>query len=66
MTIHRCDGCAVVTNSRFTIGGKAAAAGVGCALIDENSLPMLIRGEIDLWNEILAARQQNRHGGGTT
>jgi Sec-independent protein translocase protein TatA len=62
MAVHKCDACAVVTNSRFTTGGKNAAASVGCALIDENTLPKLITGQIDLWQETLAARTRNRPG----
>jgi HJR/Mrr/RecB family endonuclease len=62
MAVHKCDACAVVTNSRFTTGGKYAAASVGCALIDENTLPKLITGQIDLWQETLAARTRNRPG----
>jgi HJR/Mrr/RecB family endonuclease len=58
MNVHKCDACAVITNSRFTAGGKNAAAAVGCALIDENTLPTLIVGKIDLWDQILAAKAQ--------
>ncbi|MFZ1935482.1 MAG: restriction endonuclease [Thermoguttaceae bacterium] len=58
MRYHDCDACAVITNSRFTSGGKNVAAKVGCALIDENTLPKLIIGQIDLLQEILAARAQ--------
>jgi len=56
MRYHDCDACAVITNSRFTSGGKNVAAKVGCVLIDENTLPKLIMGQIDLLQEILAAR----------
>ncbi len=56
MRFHRCDACAVITNSRFTSGGRSVAASVGCALVDETTLPMLIRGQIDLWSEILRAK----------
>ncbi len=55
MRYHNCDACAVITNSRFTSGGKNIANAVGCALIDENTLPMLIMGQIDLWQETVAA-----------
>jgi restriction system protein len=53
---YKCDGCAVITNSRFTSGGKNIAANVGCALIDENALPMRIKGQIDLWQAFLTAK----------
>ena len=56
MAFYKCDTCAVITNSRFTTGGKNIASSVGCALIDENTLPMLIVGQIDLWQETLAAK----------
>ncbi|MEN6450616.1 MAG: restriction endonuclease [Thermoguttaceae bacterium] len=56
MAFHKCNACAVVTNSRFTSGGRNIAASVGCALIDEDRLPMLILGKIDLWQDAVAAR----------
>jgi hypothetical protein len=56
MTYHKCVGCAVITNSRFTSGGKNVAQAVGCVLIDEDTLPNLIMGRIDLWQMILTAR----------
>ncbi len=58
MAYYKCEACAVITNSRFTSGGKNIASSVRCALIDEDSLPKLIMGQIDLWDEILAARTQ--------
>ena len=58
MTYYKCDACAVITNSRFTSGGRNIAGAVGCALIGEDELPKLIMGQIDLWQEILAARTQ--------
>ena len=60
MAYYGCHACAVVTNSRFTSGGKNIAGSVGCALIDENSLPMLILGELDLWQETLAAKARHQ------
>jgi restriction system protein len=48
MTYHRCDACAVITNSRFTSGAAELARRTNCMLVDENRLPSLIRGEIDL------------------
>lgn len=59
MAYYKCDACAVITNSRFTSSGKNVACSVGCALIDENTLPMLILGQIDLLYEILTARESN-------
>jgi HJR/Mrr/RecB family endonuclease len=56
MTYHSCVGCAVITNSRFTSGGKSVAQAVGCALIDEDTLPKLILGQIDLWQLILSVK----------
>jgi HJR/Mrr/RecB family endonuclease len=58
MAFYRCEACAVITNSRFTTGGKNIARTVGGALIDENKLPRLIMGQTDLWQEILTARAQ--------
>jgi hypothetical protein len=48
MRFHGCQACAVVTNSRFTSGGKNIASAVGCVLIDEFSLPMIILEQVDL------------------
>ena len=62
MRYHTCDACAVITNSRFTSGGKNIANAVGCALIDENTLPRLILGQSDLWQETLAARTRTNSG----
>jgi hypothetical protein len=56
MTYHKCVGCTVITNSRFTSGGKNVAQAVGCVLIDEDTLPKLIIGQIDLWQMILTVR----------
>lgn len=58
MAFYKCDACAVITNSRFTSSGKKVADTVGCALIDENTLPMLMVGQVDLLREALAARTQ--------
>ena len=60
MVYHRCEACAVITNSRFTLGGRNIAESVGCALIDEDTLPMLIFGQLDLWQMILAARAKSQ------
>jgi restriction system protein len=64
MAFYRCDACAVITNSRFTSGGRSIAGSVGCALIDEYRLPALIMGQIDLWEEALAARARRGSTGG--
>lgn len=45
---YDCHVCAAITNSRFTSGAKRLARRVGCALIDEDSLPALVLGRIDL------------------
>jgi hypothetical protein len=60
MAYYKCDACAVITNSRFTSSGRNVAGSVGCALIDENTLPMLIMLQIDLLREALAARTQKQ------
>jgi restriction system protein len=60
MAFYNCEACAVITNSRFTSGGKNLARAVGCALIDENTLPMLIVAQIDLLQEALAARARKQ------
>jgi HJR/Mrr/RecB family endonuclease len=56
MVFYQCNACAVITNSRFTAGGKNIADRVGCALVDENTLPMLILGQIDLRQETMSAK----------
>jgi HJR/Mrr/RecB family endonuclease len=45
---YRCDACAVVTNSSFTISAKELAARAGCRLVGGDELRALIRGEIRL------------------
>lgn len=52
---YGCEGCAVITNSRFTSGAQDVANRIGCVLIDENSLPPLILGQIDLYQLCLSA-----------
>ena len=54
---YKCEACAVITNSRFTSGAKDAADKSGCVLIDEDRLPVLIMGHLDLWQLILVARK---------
>jgi len=46
MTIYRCHRCAVITNSTFTASARQAAAAVGCVLIDGESIPLLIDGQL--------------------
>lgn len=46
MTIYRCQRCAVITNSTFTPSARQAAAAVGCVLIDGESVPLLIEGQL--------------------
>jgi HJR/Mrr/RecB family endonuclease len=48
MTYHGCQGCAVITNSRFTNSAIELARCTNCILVDEDSLPELIRGDFDL------------------
>ena len=45
---YKCDGAIVVTNSVFTPAARVLAESVGCMLIDEGSIPALIRGELAL------------------
>ena len=46
MTIYCCQRCAVITNSTFTASARQAAAAVGCVLIDGESIPRLIEGQL--------------------
>jgi HJR/Mrr/RecB family endonuclease len=48
MASHRCQSCAVVTNSRFTAPARELAERVGCKLIDGTQIPDLIEGRIVL------------------
>jgi HJR/Mrr/RecB family endonuclease len=46
---HRgCDGCAVITNSRFAKSARDLAESTGCVLIGEDELPRFVMGEIPL------------------
>jgi HJR/Mrr/RecB family endonuclease len=45
---HKCDRCAVVTNSSFTIAARELADRAGCILIGGEDLGALIRGEVRL------------------
>lgn len=46
---YKCEACAVITNSLFTPAAKDVANRVKCILVDEETLPPLIMGAIDLW-----------------
>jgi hypothetical protein len=48
MRCHGCNGCAVITNSRFTAAAIEVACTVGCAMVDEDLLPSLVLGKVDL------------------
>jgi restriction system protein len=45
---HDCEACAVVTNSTLTRGATELASKIGCRVIDGQTLPDLIRGQIVL------------------
>jgi hypothetical protein len=46
MMHYRCNVCVVVTNNYFTKSATALAASTGCVLIDRDSIPQVIRGEL--------------------
>jgi hypothetical protein len=48
MASHRCQSCAVVTNSRFAAPARELAERVGCKLIDGSQISDLIEGRIVL------------------
>ena len=50
MAYYNCDAAAVITNSRFSSSASKLANSIGCKLIDEDSLPSLVLGKIDLWS----------------
>ena len=50
MSYYKCDAAAVITNSRFTQSACELASKIECKLIDEDSLPSLILGKVDLWS----------------
>ncbi len=50
MAYYKCDAAAVITNSRFTPSALDLANNIGCKLVDEDSLPKLILGQVDLWS----------------
>ena len=62
MRCHGCNGCVVITNSRFTAAAIEVASRVGCAMVDEDSLPPLVLGHIDLRS--LCQRAIARDGSG--
>lgn len=45
-TFHTCDGCAVITNSRFTTSAVAAAMATGCILVHEENFEDFVFGRI--------------------
>jgi HJR/Mrr/RecB family endonuclease len=47
-SIYRCQRCAVITNSTFTPSARQAAEAVGCVLVDEEQIPLLIDGQLRL------------------
>lgn len=49
MAYYGCDASAVITNSRFTQSALELANRLGCQLVDEDLLPNLIMGKVDLW-----------------
>ena len=51
MTHYRCDAAAVITNSRFTRAATELASSVRCQLVNEDVLPQLILGNVDLWSK---------------
>lgn len=57
MRVHGCEGCLVITNSRFTPQAIQAAAAVGCYLLDGQQIRDLILGRIctPLWAQSNAA-----------
>lgn len=59
---YKCEGCAVITNSRFTPAAKDVANQVGCVLIDEDRLPALVMGQSDLWQLHLSCKGQPQQG----
>jgi restriction endonuclease Mrr len=47
MGYYGCDGCAVITNSRFTKSAVDLATKLGCILIDEDTMQDFIMGKIN-------------------
>jgi HJR/Mrr/RecB family endonuclease len=50
MSHYKCDAAAVITNSRFTPSAIELATSVRCQLVDEDLLPKMILGTVDLWS----------------
>jgi hypothetical protein len=46
--MHKCDSCAVITNSRFTPAAKELAAANRCVLIGEDEFPEFVMGNVAL------------------
>lgn len=53
---QQAEGCAVLTNSRFTLAAQERASAVGCVLIDEGFVPALVLGLLDLWDQVCSLR----------
>jgi HJR/Mrr/RecB family endonuclease len=62
MAYYKCEACVVITNSRFTPAAKDVAGRVGCVLIDEDALPVLIKGNCDLRQLHLSAKAKAEPG----
>ncbi len=45
---HKCDACAVITNTRFMNSAKRSAIATGCILIGEDEFPDFVMGKIEL------------------
>ena len=48
MWFHKCQRCAVITNSTFTSSARKLASAVGCNLIEGSQIPDLVRGSTTL------------------
>ena len=46
---YGCDGCSVLTNSRFTRSAVELAASNRCTLIGEDEFPAFVLGELRIW-----------------
>lgn len=51
-----CDGCMVITNSRFTPTAQDRARQINCVLIDESYFPSLVLGYLDPWDQFDSLR----------
>jgi len=50
MNMYHCNGCAVITNSRFTQSAIQLAAANGCIMISESSFEDFVLGRLAFWN----------------